>query len=47
MKETKELVAEGQEVEVEEEVDTTAGEWGQGSHTEEDTATKVSLMDGF
>lgn len=46
MKETKESVTEGQEAEVEEEVDTTAGEWGQGSHTEEDTATKASPTDG-
>ena len=46
MKETKESVTEGQEVEVEEEVDTTAGEWEQENHTEDDTATKVSPMDG-
>ena len=47
MKEMKESAAEVPAVEVEEEVDTIAGEWDQENHTEEDTATKVSPMDGF
>ena len=47
MKGMKESVTGDQEAEVGEEVDTTAGEWGQGSRTEDDTATKVSPTDGL
>ena len=46
MKEMKESVPGVQEAEVEEAVDTTAGEWEQENLTEDDTATKVSPTDG-